>query len=268
MKYFEKEMGVPVVIVNVGGASGTIGTTQVHNAPPDGYTVLFHNVEAFITKAFGVSDLGVSDFEIVGIGLMDSTRMVCTRKGSPYKTLEDLIKAAKAAPGQIELPAMQPGGISYAYALMFEKALNIKLNLTDIDGNGTKVIQLLSGKIDIMDNQYSMVKDYIAKGDFIPLCLLSDERNPMISGVPTLKELGYDIGINLEKYFVFAMPKSTPKAIVEKFSAALKRTVQNPEYDKEAKSYFTTPYYKNSADATKILLDAEAGYIKLAALMN
>jgi tripartite-type tricarboxylate transporter receptor subunit TctC len=61
---------------------------------------------------------------------------------------------------------------------------------------------------------------------------------------------------------VFAMPKSTPKAIVEKFSAALKRTVENPEYDKEAKSYFTTPYYKNSADAVKILLNEEAGYIR------
>jgi tripartite-type tricarboxylate transporter receptor subunit TctC len=267
-KYLEKEMGVPVVVVNVGGASGTIGTTQVHNAAPDGYTVMFHSVEAFIAKAFDVSDLGVSDFEIAGIAMVDKTRIVCTRKGSPFKNLEELIKAAKAAPGQIEFPAMQPGGVAYAYALIFEKSLGIKLNLTDIDSNGAKVVQLLAGKIDIMDNQYGMVKDYIEKGDFIPLCLITDERNPMIPDIPTLKELGYDLGISLEKYFLFAMPKSTPKPIVEKFSAALKRVVENPAYDEEAKSYFTTPDYKNSADATKFLLDAESDFVKIAALME
>ncbi|RGY98422.1 tripartite tricarboxylate transporter substrate binding protein [Clostridium sp. AM58-1XD] len=268
VSHLEKELGVPVVVVNVAGASGTIGTSQVYDADPDGYTVLFFNPEAFLPKAFGVSDLGVSDFKIAGIGVFDSTLVFATRKDSPYQTVDELIQAAKENPGTIELPAMQPGGFSYANALILEKALGVDFNLTDIESNGEKIVQLLAGKIDIMGNQYGLIRDYVENGDFIPLCLMSDERNELLPEIPTLKEQGYDLGIGIDKYFFFAMPKETDQAVVDKFSAALEKVVENPEYVKAAEANYTTPLYMNSADATAYLLEAESGYKKLAELMD
>lgn len=269
VKHLEKELGVTVVVVNVAGASGTIGSNQVYDAAPDGYSVLFFNPEAFMPKAFGVSELGVADFKICGIGLFDSTLVFMTRKDSPCKTLEDFVQAAKERPGQIELPGMQPGGFSYSCALLLEKALGVDFNITDIESNGQKIVQLLAGKFDLMGNQYGMVRDYVEKGEFIPLCVMSNERNPLIPDIPTLKELGYEVpGISVEKYFFFAMPKDTDQAIVDTFSAAMKRVVENPEYVKEANTSYTTPTYMDSAAATKYLLETEAGYDKLASLMN
>ncbi|MCC8023769.1 MAG: tripartite tricarboxylate transporter substrate binding protein [Clostridium sp.] len=268
ISHLEQELGVPVVVVNVTGASGTIGMNQVYDADPDGYTVAFFNPEAFLPKAFGVSDLGVSDFKIAGIGVFDSTLVFATRKDSPYRTLEDLVQAAKESPGTIELPAMQPGGFSYANALILEKALGADFNLTDIESNGEKIVQLLAGKIDIMGNQYGLIKDYVENGDFIPLCIMNDERNELLPEIPTLKEQGYDIGLSVDKYFFFAMPRDTDQGIVDKFSAALERVVANPDYVKAAKANYTTPVYMNSADATAYLLEQEKGYGELAALMD
>lgn len=267
-KYLEKELGVPVVIVCMPGASGTIGASHVYESEPNGYTVMYLNPEAFIPKAFGVSELGSEDFSMVCISMFDTTLLFLTRKESPYQTLEALIAAAKEKPGQIELPAMMPGGFSYATALLFEKSLGIDLNLTDIESNGHKIVQLLGGKFEIMGNQYGMVKDYVEKGDFIPLCVMSDERNPLIPDIPTLKELGYDLGIFVDKYFFFAMPPGTDPAIVAKFSAAVKRTVENPDYIKEATAFYTTPHYMDSAEAAAYIKNAEDGYGKLAALMD
>ena len=160
VKHLEKELG-GTVVVNVAGASGIIGTNQVYDSAPDGYSVLFFNPEAFMPKAFGVSD-----FAICGIGLFDTTLVFLTRKGSPYQTLDDFVAAAKEKPGQIELPGMQPGGFSYANALLLEKALGVDFNITDIESNGQKIVQLLAGKFDIMGNQYGMVRDYVEKGEY------------------------------------------------------------------------------------------------------
>jgi tripartite-type tricarboxylate transporter receptor subunit TctC len=268
-KYLEKELGKPVIITNIPGASSTIGSQFVLDAQPDGYTVNFLNPETFGPRFFGLSDYGVSSFDIVGIGAFDDTLIFCTRKGSPYPTLEALVNAAKANPGKIELPAMQPGGYSFMSAVLFERSLGVRFNLTDIASNNEKIVQLLAGKIDVMGNQYGFVKDYIDKGDFIPYCLLADERNPEFPNVPTMKELGYSIGITtVAKYFYFSMPKGTNKAIVDKFAAALKRVVENPEYIAEANEVLTRPYFMGPEEATAYMLEQEKAYERLASLYN
>jgi tripartite-type tricarboxylate transporter receptor subunit TctC len=268
-KYLEQELGKPVVIVNMPGASSTIGSNYVLDADPDGYTLNFLNPETFGPRFFGLSDYGVSDFEIAGIGAFDDTLVFCTRKGSPYPTLASLVEAAKANPGKIELPAMQPGGYSFMTAVLFEKSLGVRFNLTDIASNNEKVIQLLAGKIDVIGNQYGFVQDYFTNGDFIPYCLLADERNPAFPDVPTMKELGYDIGITtVAKYFYFSMPKGTPKGIINKFAAALKKVTENPDYIAEANLVLTRPYFMGPEEATAFMLEQEKVYERLAALYS
>jgi tripartite-type tricarboxylate transporter receptor subunit TctC len=269
-KYLEIEFGKPVVIVNMPGASSTIGSTYVLDADPDGYTVNFLNPETFGPRHFGLSTYGVADFEIAGIGAFDDTLVFCTRKGSPYPTLDSLVKAAKANPGKIELPAMQPGGYSFMSAVLFERSLGVRFNLTDIASNNEKIVQLLAGKIDVMGNQYGFVQDYITNGDFIPYCLLADERNPGFPDVPTLKELGYDsIGITtVPKYFYFAMPKNTDKAIVNKFAEALKKVTENPEYIAEAEKVLTTVRFMGPEEATAFMMEQENVYARIAKLYN
>jgi tripartite-type tricarboxylate transporter receptor subunit TctC len=269
-KYLEKELGASIAIVNMPGSSATIAGQYVHDADPDGYTMMALNPESFAPYYFGITEYNSSDYAIAGIGAIDDTLIFCTRKESPYPTLKSLVEAAKANPGKIELPAMQPGGYSYMSALLFQAALGVEFNLTDIASNGEKIVQLLAGKVDVIGNQYWFVQDYVEKGDFIVYCVMADERNPAFPDIPTLKELGYDIGItSVPKYFYFAFPKGTDKAIVDKFSAALKAVVESPEYVADATKAMTTPFYLNADDATAYIADQEVNvYKKLAKMMG
>lgn len=246
-KYLEKALDTSIAIVNMPGSSATIASQYVHDADPDGYTMMALNPESFAPYYFGISDYNSEDYAIAGIGAMDETLVFCTRKGSPYPTLESLVAAAKANPGRIELPAMQPGGYSYMSALLFQTALGVQFNLTDIASNGEKIVQLLAGKVEVIGNQYWFIEDYVKSGDFVVYCVMADERNPAFPDVPTMKELGYDIGITcVPKYFYFAFPKGTDKAIVAKFSDALKRVVESPEYVADARGAMTTPLDRKS----------------------
>lgn len=266
--YLEKELSTSIAIVNMPGASATIAGQYVHDADNDGYTMMGLNPESFAPYYFGISDYNSSDYDIAGIYAMDDTLIFCTRKDSPYPTLEALVEAAKANPGQIELPAMQPGGYSYMSALLFQTSLGVEFNLTDIASNGEKITQLLGGKLDVIGNQYWFVKDYIDSGDFVPYCVLAEERNPAFPDVPTLKELGYDCGItSVPKYFYFAFPKGTDPEIVATFSDALKRVSENKDFLAELEAAMTTPLYMSAKDASEYIKEQEENVYKVLAEM-
>jgi tripartite-type tricarboxylate transporter receptor subunit TctC len=91
--------------------------------------------------------------------------------------------------------------------------------------------------------------------------VLSEKRNNAFTDVPTFKEVGYDVAFT--KFFFYSFPKGTPKEIVDTFSAALKKVVENPDYQKEAfNALFVTPTYKNPKDTVDFLSKEEATYIK------
>ena len=99
-----------------------------------------------------------------------------------------------------------------------------------------------------MNVQYGVSKDYYESGDFVNLGLLSESRNSLIPDVATTTEQGYPLAFN--KFFFYAMPKGTPAPIVEKFSAAVQRVVENPEYQQEVKKFFLTPTYMAPEEAS------------------
>ena len=92
--------------------------------------------------------------------------------------------------------------------------------------------EVITHKIDVINTQYGLTKDYFTSGDFISLGLLSNQRNPLFPEMPTTKEAGFPMEFN--KFFFYGMPKATPAAVVDKFSAAMKKVVENPEYKAEA----------------------------------
>lgn len=261
--YLEKALGTTIAVVNMPGASSTLAGQHVHDAAADGYTMMGLNPESFAPYYFGISDYNSSDYQIAGIFAMDDTLIFCTRKDSPYPTLESLVEAAKANPGTIELPAMQPGGYSYMSAMLFQNSLGVQFNLTDIASNGEKITQLLGGHLDVIGNQYWFVEDYIESGDFVPYCLLAEERNPKFPDVPTLKELGYNCGITcVPKYFYFAFPKGTSEEIVKTFEEALASVMQDEAFLAELDAAMTTPLYMTAAEATEYIKDQEINVYK------
>jgi tripartite-type tricarboxylate transporter receptor subunit TctC len=246
-KYMEKELGESVVIVNVKGGGGTIGMKRVLKANPDGYTALFFHGEAMIPKLAGLADYGIEAFQMVGIGIVDDTTVLATHPDTAYKTLPELVDYARAHPGEVEFGILT-GGYPHLIGVALEKIADIDLNLVDVGGNAAKTVALKGHKIDVINTQYGLTKDYFQTQDFVNLGLMSEQRNPLFESVPTLAEQGYPVAFN--KFFFYAMPKGTPDDVVAVFSAAMKRVVENPEYRAEAAKLFVTPTYMDSQQAT------------------
>ncbi|WP_321301947.1 tripartite tricarboxylate transporter substrate binding protein [uncultured Sphaerochaeta sp.] len=246
-RYLEKELGQSLAVVNVSGGGGTLGMQRVLDSNPDGYTALFFHGEAMIPKIAGLVDFGIEAFEMVGIGVLDDTTVLATHPGMPFQTLPEFISYAKANPGEVEF-GMMTGGYPHLVGIVLEEEAGIDLNLVDVGGNAAKTVALMGRKTEVINTQYGLTLDYFKSGDFVVLGLTSKERNPLFPEVPTTAEQGLNLEFN--KFFFVGMPKGTPRSIVDKFSAAMKRVVENPEYQAEAEKYFVTPTYMNPEDAS------------------
>ncbi len=247
-KYLEKELGQSLAVVNVTGGGGTIGMQRVLDSDADGYTALFFHGEAMIPKIAGLVDYGIEAFDMVGIGLLDDTTVLATHPGMPFKTLPEFIAYAKANPGKVEF-GMMTGGYPHLVGIVLEAEAGIDLNLVDVGGNAAKTVALKGRKTQVINTQYGLTLDYFKSGDFVVLGLTSKQRNPLFPEVPTTAEQGLDLEFN--KFFFVGMPKGTPKSIIDKFSAAMKRVVENPQYQADAAKYFVTPTYMAPEQATK-----------------
>lgn len=258
-KYLEPTLGVSVPIVNVAGSSGTVGMEQVRTAEADGYTCLFFHAEAMIPEISGLIDYQLDAFKVAGVCLQANTTLLITHKDSGFSTLQELVDQAKANPGKIEF-GMAVGGYPQLVGLAFEREAGIDLNLVDIGGNADKIAALAGHNTDVINVEYALVKDYIASGEFVPLALLSEERNPLFSDIPTAKEQGLP-GMIFGKFFFVAFPKDTPDDVVNTFSAAMKTATENEEFIKAAQdSYALTVVYMDPAEATAY---ADSVYAKL-----
>ncbi|MGB4406523.1 MAG: tripartite tricarboxylate transporter substrate binding protein [Sphaerochaeta sp.] len=247
-RYMEKELGKSFAIVNTSGGGGTIGMQKVLDSDADGYTVLFYHGEAMIPKIAGMVDYGLEAFDMAGICILDDTTVLATHPGMPFKNISEFVAYAKANPNSVEF-GMMTGGYPHLIGIVLEEVAGIDLNLVDVGGNAAKTVALKGRKTQVINTQYGLTQDYFKSGDFVVLGLTAKERNPLFPDVPTTTEQGLPLEFN--KFFFYAMPKGTPKAIVDKFSAAMKRVVENPAYQAEAAKYFVTPTYMNPEVATR-----------------
>ena len=245
-KYLDKELNGTTVVVNIGGGGGIAGMQRVYAAKPDGYTVLWFHVESLIPKIGGFVPFDALDFDLCGVALVDDTTVLAVHKDSPYQNFRDLVEAAKANPNKIEF-AILTAGYAHAIGVALNDVTKAKFKLVDVGGNAAKIVALMGKKTESISVQYNLIKDYITKGDFRCLGLLSDTRNPLIPDVPTTQELGYPLVFN--KFFFYAMPKGTPKEIVNTFSAAVKRVTENKDFQEEAKKMLLTPKFMAPEEA-------------------
>lgn len=255
-QFLEKELGVPVVVTNMVGASGTIATAYVKDeVPADGYTVLYNHSNTLINYMTGLTDFTYTDFEVAGTAVSTATSVWAVRADSPYKSIQDIVADAKARPGKVVFPVLT-GATTHMQALEFEKATGTKLNVVDIGGSAEKLQAFLSKSIDLTTDEYGTIQEHIKAGTMIPLGVFAEERNPLFPNVPTFKEQGVDV--SQIKIFFFSFPKGTPKEIVDTFSAAMDRAINSPEFKVKADEYITKPDYSSPEEALRRLADHAA----------
>lgn len=229
-KRLQEELGPVFVVDNRSGAATAIGASFVARAPKDGYTLLLSAGTTFTTNPHLNDKLPykLEDFSPVAA--------VCTvpfafvvKKDLPVATLKDFVSYAKANPGKINNGTNGQGSMVHLLGEMIANGLDIKVTEVHYKGAAPATMDMISGVIDSNVEALTSAVPNVNAGQYRALAVLSPERQPLMPNVPTFKELGYP-GIVGETWYAVFAPAGTPKPIIDKLGAALKKITTSESF--------------------------------------
>ena len=258
-KYLEAELKQPFVVVNKPGAAGSVGFTSIAKASPDGYTIGLVNLSGVIVNPIVQPDVvryRITDF--VGIAnVVTDPGVFCVKADSPVKTLEDLVAAAKAAPGKLAISHEGAGSGDHLGVMEFAKIAGIELNPVPFEGDAPAKAALLGGHIDILAVNVSEVAEMVNAGQLRALAVQNTKRSPELPDVPTFTELGYPTVMQGTASRGFAAPREIPAEALEALVNAMKKIVASPEYRAELKKLNMPVDFVPGAEFTALLLEQD-----------
>lgn len=260
------KLGETFVVVNVTGAGGSNGISQVHDAAADGNTVLFFHNAMLINKVTGVSEYSYDGFEPGTHVVTDNATGFYVSADAPYQTYPELVDYCLEHPGEVTM-GVETGGFTYMMVKSFEALTGVEFKIVDVGGNADKCTALLGGHIDIMPNQYSTAKGYIESGDFVALGFPSEERSEVYPDVPTAKEQGLDWTYSGYE-FGFWFPVGTDQEIIDKMDATIKEMFDNNEIQDAILTLGNEGNYIAPAEYRTLFEEIEAEYTTLWAEAN
>ena len=249
---FQKHLGQTVVIANVGGASGTRGAKEAKDSPADGYTL--YAVHDYIHSTYwaGVADVQYTDFE--PICMISSTPSVLTASPkTPWKSMQDLVKDAKARPGQITVGATL-ASTSHFFPALIEKATGAKFKYVSYEGLAPRMNAILGGHVDLTDSNLTQ-KGKVEAGQLKFLGIATEKRHPEMPNVPTLKELGINVVFDVNRGIM--VPKGAPAEVITKLGAACAAAAKEPDFGHAMKLQGTDVRYMDRPTYTKWLKEAD-----------
>ncbi len=231
--HMAKTLGQPMVVENVGGAGGTLGSARVASAEPDGYTVLAGSMGSHVAAPVLTPNLKYdpkTDFVPVGI-TSHAPAVVVARKDFPAKDLKEFIAYVKQNGDKVRQAHGGIGASSHMACLLFNSQLGLKPSSVAYRGTGPAVNDVIGGHVDYFCEQVLSVAEQVKAGTMKAYAVSSGERLPVIENVPTGKEAGapeYQMSIWSG---IFA-PKGTPKEVVAKLADALDKALDDPAVTK------------------------------------
>ena len=255
--------GQPIIVENKGGAAGSIGMEYAARQPADGYAFVLGNIgPALINPLISKVTYNV-DKDFIPIALTASgPNVIVVPANSPYKTLQDLLSAAKAKPDTLNFGTSGPGSMSHIATEMIMREANIKMTHIPYKGGGLALIDLMAGQIDFIVSDALPAAEHIKSGKIRPLAITSSARTPLVPGVPTFSEAGLP-GFSALSWWGVYLPAGTPKDIQDKYHAALVKIMSDPEI-KERFAALGVQAQATSMDEFKSFLSSEnAKYSKL-----
>ena len=223
-----EKWGQPVVIENRAGAGGNVGMEAVIASPPDGYTLLMSYVGTQAINGALSKKLPFDparDFAPVAT-LATLPFVMVSKAGSPYKTVPDLIEAARK--GRITYGSAGNGSVNHLVGEMFKAAANIKLDHVPYRGAAPALQDLMGGQIDLAFASLPSVAGAIKGGTLYPIAVTSGQRVPSFSAIPTIAEAGFkDFDVN--PWFGLMAPRQTPRDVILKINRDVNEVLRSKE---------------------------------------
>ena len=224
------ELGQPVVIENKPGAGGNIGADFVAKAKPDGYTILGGTISSHAINPSVYPNMpydAVKSFEPV-ILIGSSPLVLCAGVDTPYKTLKDVIDAARAKPGTITFASPGNGTSPHLAGELLKTTAQIDLTHVPYKGSGPALADVIGGTVPLMFDTMLVVGSNVKGGKLRPIAVASPKRIASLPNVPTMAEAGLPGFVVVSWQAIFA-PANTPKPIVQRLNGEIAKVIKMPD---------------------------------------
>lgn len=223
------ELGVPVIVENRGGASGSLGTAQVARSAPDGQTfVLVFDTHA--TNPALIANMGFdTKRDLAPILLLGTApNMLLTHRTRPWMNVGELVTAARAQPDRISYGTIGNGSLAHLGMVLAQRAGGMVLTHVPYRGGGPLAVSAMSGETDLVVATGTIFVEHLRQGVLRPLAVMGPRRRASLPDVPTLAEAGL-AGAEAQAFWGVLAPANTPAPILARMEAALRRATQVPE---------------------------------------
>jgi len=236
-------LGQPVVIRNVTGAGGTIGTAEVARARPDGQTILLSPIGPIAIQPHFRSNLTYKLENLAAIcQVADSPVIMMTQKNSGLRRVADVIARARAENGGMPFASTGAGSIPHISMVALMRAANIQMNHVPFRGSGEVMLAFQQGQLQLFTDQTLLIRQY----DLHPIAFLTEARNPDFPDVPTMREEGHDLVYTI--WSGLYSPAGTPEPIMARLEAACEKAVKTESFTEGMKRVAQPILYRNRAD--------------------
>jgi len=253
-----------VLVVNRPGAGGAIGYKHVAAQKPDGYSLVWNSNSISTTYHSGQLDFDYRAFDAVARVLVESP-VVAVRADAKWKTLGELIADAKARPKQITVGHSGIGSHTHISLVALFRAAGVEVN--EIPFGAAQVIpSLVGGHVDAVVQLPAALTGQVRQGAVRLLAVLIPARDPALPDVPTAREQGIDV--SLEAWRGIAVPRGTPRPVVAALEAAIRRTVESPEFVKGSENLGVRPAFLPAPEFGDLIAKEDADLARLMQLIG
>jgi tripartite-type tricarboxylate transporter receptor subunit TctC len=223
-------LGQPIIIDNKAGAGGNIGTEVIARGKPDGYTIGMGNFAPLAVNHALFKKLNFDPAnDIVPIGLIEKGPLILmVRNDSPYKSVKDIVAAAKASPGKLSFASGGIGGSHHLSGALLENAAGIDLIHAPYKSGAAGATDLMGGQVQMMFEQMYSAMPAIKGGRLRALAITSKTRSPLLPDLPTMAEQGFP-AVEVLNWQGLVAPKGISTELVKTLNAALNKALQDPE---------------------------------------
>ncbi len=229
-RLMQATLGQTIIIDNKAGGGGNIGTDAIAKAKPDGYTIGMGNFAPLAVNHALFKKLNFDPLnDLVPIMLIERGPLILmVRQESPYKTVKDVVAAAKAKQGALSYASGGIGGSHHLSGALFEHAAGIDLIHAPYKSGAAGAQDLMGGQVDMMFEQMYAAMPSIKGGRLRALAITSKTRSPLLPDLPTMGEAGFP-AVEVLNWQGIVGPKGLPAEVIRILNAAGNKALQDPE---------------------------------------